>query len=430
MRFVLEPQVGNGPPAAAVTIEVEPSPRPPVLAIDRRLAPTDAGRLVTGDAAFDRAVFVSADDPTLLGLFDAGTRAEVMAFIAAGGAIAAGVLRIGPRAVAALAAGLEPVVRRMIALGQRLSVERGNLVAAVIEMIEGDPDAAVRAQAIAAFGDDAAVRQAMAQRNGGDAGLRTSRLAARVRDAFAPDGERAGALDELIQSLQPALAGAGEERRKAIGILAELARVESLSSGLQLSIIAALGATSDEAAGEVLAELCNARAEAVFVAALTTLGGLDLPAERRARLLSPGTRERATALAPLHLASRGPASDLLAALFLLVEPRAVGLRKSYVAALTRVGDRRHAGLVASELESPDEANRLEAIRALAVLGGPRELALLEPLCRGFLRSGEIKSAARSAVQALRARLDDDLVGAMTYAEHAGGELSMSERSDG
>lgn len=99
---------------------------------------------------------------------------------------------------------------------------------------------------------------------------------------------------------------------------------------------------------------------------------------------------------------------------------------AFLEALAAVGGEREAEFAERHLDDAAKDVVIAALATLGAIGGPASVKRIAPLGAGFFRDGEIKDAARAAVDYIRARSAP--MGALSVSGD-GGELTLDRRED-
>jgi HEAT repeat protein len=94
-------------------------------------------------------------------------------------------------------------------------------------------------------------------------------------------------------------------------------------------------------------------------------------------------------------------------------------------ALGALADPAAERLLLSRLESREESTRVAVIRALGQLGTAMAVEPLSPLAKGLLHSGELKEAAREAIESIQRRIGGAQDGQLSLAELPSAEGALS-----
>lgn len=316
--------------------------------------------VVVGDPRFDAAVMVHGDPAEVVALLDASNRRLVARLVADGAVLDGGELRLSGFELVRDADRLEGAIRTLLRAARALRLDPADVPRRLAERVRRDPLPAVRARAL-------------------------DLLLTRFADA----PETAAAIDAALGDRDAALRltairHAGERGAPALRALVADGAVES--------------ALRVEALELLVERLPPAESGPALVA---LLDDAELAAAAASRLVRLGRREAVPALCAR------------------LESGTAAARAACVAAIGRLGDPRDPALEAALLPLMDVGELRAAVaEALVRLGTPRALPALLPLTEGLLTPGDVKQAARRAVDAIRARRAD--------GAGAGGELSVVE----
>lgn len=432
-------------------------------------------RVYTGDAELDDAVVMHVPDLGLYGAFDAPTRRLVGTLVGRGVTASGGTLRLEPWASRSLAADeVADTIEGMIALALELIAARDARAFGIAEILENDPNAAVRETYERAFAAAADVRDARAKLRAqglvtDGSGDRFALLAGQSSDVGLSLSVRVMAFERLFEEFALArveplvgkvpakigealvplvLARAAAEQdpdslRTCAKILVRLVRMWSsipVSTALE---IAMLVAPMDEAEALDFLATCASRNDdrLATVAQQGLLRMTSVGARELLKRLHPETRARLEDNAP-NLAWAAP--ELVAPVFLVLlqelgdeRPK---LAKSYLETmahalermkhnlepLTATGRERHAAAVRRFLEADDVELVVITMSLLGEVGDLGDLARLSPLTEGFFRSSRIKDAAKAALGTIRQReAIREETGALALSEHDEGGLAIA-----
>jgi HEAT repeat protein len=344
--------------ASEIELKAESTPTWPAVRRKRK-------DIEIGDERFDAEVFLRGPELLLRALLDAPTRALVRDFVARGGRVAQGQLRVESSSEETPPIAL---IRQTVTLARHLLPPDG-LAARLSDVARRDPLPEVRTRALGAlagrFGDDEGVRAVCRE------ALTSADAELRLTAALALGGEATDTLVELTQDTegdnsQAARAIEALGRRlpleRALAILTDALRAGHRN--VALAVIGALGRIGDPAA--------VSRLEAV----LATAGGeLSRAAVEALATMADGAAEAALIRALSH----------------------------------------------SELEV-----RVAAAEALGATGTMAAVAPLRLMLDSSGAGRQISRAARQAIAAIRARAPGASPGQVSLAEDETGQLSYAE----
>ncbi len=436
------------------------------------------GRIETGDAALDACVWIFAKDIALMGAFGKNTRRLLVELIGRGLMVDGGWLRLEPWATVVLEEdAIVETLTRMARLAKALVVPKGQ-------------QPYVRIAKIAADDPDLNVRSAFARLTQSSPEVRAANARLAVKQAVVADDETFDALvtlvgrkgtpaqvvreawvklvalfplprllplfetvtkgvAEVIMTQLVASADGSDTRRPAIAVALHL--LTSKRAKPEPEVAARVAKVFEvqrfaEAIPWLVETLERKEAKAAQGAALSALMVMGVPAERTIDQLGGVGRAYATQHAPavaVRLAeAKRPIGPLFGALFELVTPvgRSLygldtelrGQILAYLRAFGQLGDAAYAEQVRAFVsDSGDEEVQLAAIEVLGAVGTGVHLAVLEPLRKGFFRSGSVKSAAGVASAMIRNRspqleegalalTEDGVLGGLAVADEEGG----------
>lgn len=431
-----------------------------VIASAHALAFDEASR--TGDASFDEHTFVRTDDTSTLGCFDAATRVFAAELTALGAFVAGGTLRLDSEALSeAQLARIDEIVERLVGFSQRLHIDQAQANHELVRIARSDPNPQVRAafndyltrtsqlrdadglERVRAERDDeqATLERLTAQLHNASSG-RTVRLEAgtrllalfplsRIERAVSLAGpDLAAPLVERIAQIMARSGGAADTLQAGARLLLGFAsRVPKLEDATLEELLGALALAPLPASFDLLLSLCECKSIGVVVAALVVLHKLDKPVGEIMRKLSPGASSQLQQLLPTFARDHPElGARLLIEFFERIEPRHVNPRITYLRAIGATRDVSVGARLVKEIDSPYEEMQLAVVEALQHVGDLSAVPALKPLTEGLFRSGQLKAAARAAIELIRAREGArSLPGALSIADGAdAGGLTVSD----
>jgi len=461
IRIIATPGHGG---ATRVRFELSlPAERESLLVIAATHVPSFEGAVRTGDASFDDGTYVSTNDISLLGCFDAPTRALTAQLTAIGAFVSAGVLRFDNALLPdPQTADLALILGRLLRLAQRLCLDQVNHE--LVQIARTDPDLQVRAVfefllANRASRDADGVERVRAEVDSEDTAF--ARLVARLHDPGSGRSVRleagmrlialfplariqrdlmviaADLVAPIVERLSQLMREFGDQdppdrARLEIGagVLVELAnrhpKLDSVTLGQMLE---ALALVPDLVPFDLVLRGCENKRTAVVMCALDLLHSRGEPAAAVMPHLSLTARANLQPQLPTFARSHPEyGAGLLIEFFERMDPRNVTPCITYLQAIAATGDARVGPRLVPHLESPYEDVQLAVIVALGSVGDLSAVSALKPLTEGLFRAAHLKGAARSAIEAIRAREGArSLPGALSLAEGAGaGGLSLPD----
>jgi len=445
-----------------------PASRNALLVIAAQHALSFQGGVHTGDLAFDETTLVQTSDVTWMGCFDAVTRRLASELTALGVFVCGGAVRLASEELAEHhCRDIDLIVGRMVRLTIRLRMEPEQMARELAQIAHQDPDPHVRTmfqqhlQSTAALQDADRLERVRAESELEDGALarlssqlsdsRSGRLVrleaaqrlialfpmkviARALSLVASDITTA-VIEHIVQHMrgpQDEAALKAGDREHAGRILIELAsRMPALADDSLEQLLDALALVELQAAYDLAIRSCERKSVAVLERALVVLHRLDRPPAETMRALSPNALGQVQQALPNFIRKHPKyGAGLLIEFFERIEPRYVAPRINYLRVIALTRDTRVAGRIAEHVDSPYEDEQLAVVATLEHIGDLSVIPALKPLTEGLFRGGALKAAAKSAIEAIRAREGArSLPGALSLSEHAGpGALALSDEA--
>ena len=455
IRIIAAP--GRGPTRLRFELAL-PDHRRSLLVVAAGHVLTFGNALRTGDVPFDEHTFLQTADASTLGCFDAPTRALAAELTALGAFVSGGALRLDSEVLSEQQlTDIDEHLQGLVGFAKRLHIDEAHANHEMVRIARSDPNPNVRIAFAGHLGDSAQLRDAdrlervRAESDGEDTTLarltaqlhapasgRAVRLEAALRllalfplarveralslvasDLAAPLIER---IAQIMHRHEADEASSQEVLPVAARVLIELAaRTPDLDDETFEQLLGALALAPLPESFELVLHLCGRKSVAVVTRALVVLHKLGKPPFDIMRSLSPSATGQLQHLLPTFARNHPElGASLLIEFFDRIEPRNVNPRITYLRAMAATRDVSVGPRLVRELDSPYEEMQLAVVEALLHLGDLSAVPALKPLTEGLFRSSQLKSAARAAIEAIRAREGARaLPGALSLAEGGG-----------